>query len=73
MTSCPVLACDILAVTIKIRLNSLADASSMGDYKDKEIEQLIKKKKLESEALKKILESINSKREENSKRRATKK
>ena len=45
----------------------------MGDYKDKEIEQLIKKKKLESEALKKILESINSKREENSKRRATKK
>jgi hypothetical protein len=45
----------------------------MGDNKDKEIEQLIKKKKLESEALKKILESINSKREESFEKRATKK
>lgn len=57
----------------KIRINSSADTRVMGDNKDKEIEQLIKKKKLESEALKKILESINSKREESFEKRATKK
>ncbi|MBS2210164.1 hypothetical protein KEM09_02060 [Carboxylicivirga mesophila] len=37
----------------------------MNDKKDKEIEKLIAKKRLESEALKKILDAINAKREAN--------
>ncbi|MCG8580864.1 MAG: hypothetical protein MI866_13155 [Bacteroidales bacterium] len=43
----------------------------MENEKDKEIEKLIAKKRLEIDALRKILESINSKRDEGASKQTT--